>query len=74
MATLKDTFLGVPNGEIYPIEYKAGDECPPELESAARSLGLLEDAPAPAPAPAPPAVPEAEAASAEPAAKKKARD
>ena len=26
-------FDGVPNGEIYPVTYMPGDECPPELEA-----------------------------------------
>lgn len=38
----KAPFLGVPNGEIYPVEYKAGDQCPPELQEAAESVGALE--------------------------------
>jgi len=37
-------FQGVPNGEIYPVDYKPGDECPPELESAATDLGAFDDA------------------------------
>ena len=36
------TFKGVPNGEIYPVEYQPGDDCPPELEHAARELEALE--------------------------------
>ena len=36
------TFKGVPDGEIYPVEYQPGDECPPELEDAARELEVLE--------------------------------
>ena len=32
-------FLGCPNGHVYPITIKAGKECPPELEEAARALG-----------------------------------
>lgn len=39
---LSKPFQGVPDGEIYPVEYVVGDECPPELESAAQSLGALE--------------------------------
>lgn len=42
MAKLKKPFTGVPNGEIYPVEFKAGDECPPELEAHAVALGALE--------------------------------
>lgn len=36
-------FQGVPNGEIYPVNYQPGDECPPELESAAADLGAFGD-------------------------------
>lgn len=39
---LAKPFLGVPNGEIYPVQYDAGDECPPELEAAAIALGAAE--------------------------------
>lgn len=42
MAKLTKPFRGVPNGEIYPVEYKAGDECPAELEAGAIALGALE--------------------------------
>lgn len=35
-------FRGVPAGEIYPVQYKAGDECPPELETAAIETGAVE--------------------------------
>ncbi|QOY96339.1 hypothetical protein IM543_11255 [Massilia sp. UMI-21] len=41
---LTKPFLGVPDGEIYPVQYEAGDECPPELETAAIALGAA-DAP-----------------------------
>lgn len=41
MAKLTKPFRGVPAGEIYPKEYKPGDECPRELEAAARALGAL---------------------------------
>lgn len=41
MAKFSKPFEGVPDGEIYPITYQAGDECPAELESAAESLGAL---------------------------------
>jgi len=37
-------FLGVPDGEIYPVQYQPGDECPPELEAAATELGAFSDA------------------------------
>lgn len=42
MAKLTKPFRGVPNGEIYPVEYHAGDECPPELEAGAIALDALE--------------------------------
>ncbi|HEV8035970.1 hypothetical protein [Yoonia sp.] len=35
-------FYGVKAGEIYPHQFKAGDDCPPELEAAAKSVGALE--------------------------------
>lgn len=41
MAKLIKAFRGVPNGALYPVEYEKGDECPPELEEAARELGCL---------------------------------
>lgn len=41
---LTKPFRGVPDGEIYPIQYDAGDECPPELLDAAKSLGAVEEA------------------------------
>ncbi len=41
MAKLTKPFRGVPNGEIYPVEYKPGHECPPELEAGAFALGAL---------------------------------
>lgn len=41
MAKLTKPFRGVPNGEIYPVEYEAGDECPAELEAGAFALGAL---------------------------------
>lgn len=34
-------FRGVPNGELYPVNYRAGDECPSELEAAAIELGAV---------------------------------
>ena len=40
MKFIKD-FRGVPDGEIYPVQYKAGDECPPELEAAAIETGAV---------------------------------
>ena len=35
-------FKGVPNGEFYPVEYKIGDECPPELLEAAQIMEVVE--------------------------------
>lgn len=35
-------FRGVPKGAIYPVDYKAGDECPAELEAAAIETGAVE--------------------------------
>lgn len=37
-------FYGVPDGEIYPIQYQAGDVCPPELEDSATALGAFDTA------------------------------
>lgn len=42
MAKLTKAFRGVPKGAIYPVEFAAGQECPPELEAGARDLGALE--------------------------------
>jgi hypothetical protein len=39
----KKPFYGVPDGEIYPVQYQAGDECPPELEESAATLGAFDD-------------------------------
>ncbi|UOP05331.1 hypothetical protein [Conchiformibius kuhniae] len=36
-------FYGVPDGAFYPVHYQKGDECPPELEEAAREAGCLKD-------------------------------
>lgn len=41
MAKLNKTFRGVPEGQIYPVEYQAGEECPAELEAGAIALGAL---------------------------------
>lgn len=35
-------FHGVKAGEIYPRVFAPGDDCPPELEAAAKSVGALE--------------------------------
>lgn len=42
MPRFKTAFRGVPNGEIYPIDYNPGDHCPTELAEAAKSLDALE--------------------------------
>ena len=34
-------FTGVKAGDVYPTEFKAGDECPPELLDAAKELGAV---------------------------------
>ncbi|RMX06718.1 hypothetical protein D8I35_09460 [Corticibacter populi] len=34
-------FRGVPKGEIYPKWYKAGEDCPAELETAAIDTGAV---------------------------------
>lgn len=41
MAKFIKPFRGVPEGEIYPVEYVVDDECPPELEAGALSVGAL---------------------------------
>ena len=38
---------GVKSREIYPTEFAPGDECPPELEAAARECGVLAESEAP---------------------------
>lgn len=43
MLKVTKPFRGVPDGEIYPVTYAAGDEIPPELEAGARELGALDD-------------------------------
>lgn len=40
---LTKTIRGVPAGEIYPVEYPAGEDCPSWLLPAARDLGAVED-------------------------------
>lgn len=41
MPKLTKPFQGVKEGEIYPTDFAPGDECPPELQAAAESLGAL---------------------------------
>ena len=47
MATLIKALFGARNGEVYPRMFEAGEECPPELEDAARATGALDAEPAP---------------------------
>jgi hypothetical protein len=42
MAKLTKDLYGAANGEVYPRVYAAGEECPPELEDAAREIDGLE--------------------------------
>lgn len=42
MSKFSKPFTGVKAGEIYPTKFSVGDDCPSELESAARTLGALE--------------------------------
>lgn len=39
---LKKAITGVPDGEVYPREIPAGEECPPSLEAYAAEIGALE--------------------------------
>lgn len=41
MAKFTKPFLGVPNGEIYPVQYEKGDEVPAELLDAAKEAGCV---------------------------------
>ena len=41
MAKFTKPFLGVPNGEIYPVQYEKGDEVPAELLEAAKEAGCV---------------------------------
>lgn len=43
MLKVTKPFRGVPDGEIYPVAYAAGDPIPPELEAGARELGALDE-------------------------------
>jgi hypothetical protein len=40
---LTKAIFGVAAGDVYPRTYAPGDECPAELEDAAREAGALED-------------------------------
>lgn len=41
MKTFTKPFRGVRAGDIYPTDFAAGDECPPELEAGAHAVGAL---------------------------------
>lgn len=41
MAKLTKPIFGVPDGEIYPREIPAGDDCPENLRDYAEGLGAL---------------------------------
>jgi hypothetical protein len=41
MAKLTKPIYGVPDGEIYPRDFAAGEECPVGLEDYAASIGAL---------------------------------
>ena len=41
MAQFTKPFLGVPDGEIYPVQYEKGDEVPAELLEAAKEAGCV---------------------------------
>ncbi len=38
---LKKAIFGAPDGEVYPREIPAGEECPPSLEAYAAEIGAL---------------------------------
>jgi hypothetical protein len=40
---LSKAIFGVAAGDVYPRTYAPGDECPAELEDAAREAGALEN-------------------------------
>ena len=40
---LKKDWLAVPAGQIYPVQFKAGDVLSGELLDRAQALGLIED-------------------------------
>lgn len=41
MAKFTKPFYGVPDGEIYPVQYEKGDEVPAELLEAAKEAGCV---------------------------------
>lgn len=42
MAKFTKPFRGVPAGEIHPVDYAVGDECPAELLEAAKGEGAID--------------------------------
>lgn len=42
MAILKQDWLAVPEGEIYPVQFRAGDTLTGELLDRAEALGIVE--------------------------------
>ncbi|WP_321940033.1 hypothetical protein [Paraburkholderia sp. J8-2] len=47
MAKFIKKWRGACKGEIHATEYEPGNECPPELESAAAEMGAIEGSEAP---------------------------
>lgn len=45
MPKFSKPFRGVKSGDVYPVEFAPGDDCPPELLDAARVCGVLADEP-----------------------------
>lgn len=41
MAKFTKPFCGCRDGDIYPTDFQPGDDCPAELEAAARSVGAI---------------------------------
>lgn len=39
-------FKGCKQGDLYPTQFAVGDECPPELEFAAKEVGAVDVKPA----------------------------
>lgn len=44
MVKLSKGIFGVPDGEVYPRDIPAGNDCPPGLEGYAASIGAIPDA------------------------------
>jgi hypothetical protein len=40
---LTGELFGCADGEVHPRIYEAGEDCPPELEEAARHFGVLDE-------------------------------